>query len=42
MRRRAQALGERIRQEDGVANAVAAFEDHCRAHVVRPPTPTLA
>jgi UDP:flavonoid glycosyltransferase YjiC (YdhE family) len=42
MRRRAQALGERIRQEDGVANAVEAFEDHCRAHVVRPPTLTLA
>jgi len=42
MRRRAQALGERIRQEDGVANAVEAFEDHCRADVVRPPTLTLA
>jgi UDP:flavonoid glycosyltransferase YjiC (YdhE family) len=42
MRRRAQVLGERIRQEDGVANAVEAFEDHCRADVVRPPTLTLA
>jgi sterol 3beta-glucosyltransferase len=42
MRLRAQALGERIRQEDGVARAVEAFEDHCRADVVRPPTLTLA
>ena len=42
MRLRAQALGERIRQEDGVARAVEAFEDYYRTHVVRPPTLTLA
>jgi hypothetical protein len=28
MRRRAEALGERIRAEDGVRHAVAAFERH--------------
>jgi UDP:flavonoid glycosyltransferase YjiC (YdhE family) len=31
MRRRAQELGDRIRQEDGVARAVEAFEHLCRA-----------
>ena len=31
LRRRAQALGERIQREDGVARAVEAFERLCRA-----------